>query len=565
MFQPEWENLASLLSLAVGSVAAVAAFVADAPLARPAAAARRAWDGLARRPAACGVLVPALSFALAAGVTAHDGVPVPVAHDEFSYLLAADTFAHGRVTNPPRPFPEHFETPHELVRPTYMSKYPPGQGLALAVGQVTTGRPIVGAWLSTAAAAGCIYWMLLAFASPGWALAGGIVAAVHPQLLDWSQTYWGGSLAVAGGAVLLGGWGRLMVRPTTSAAVALAVGLAVLANTRPYEGFVLAVPLVGSVLVRHGRRWASVDRVRVAAGIAAVLLPTAAAMGYYDHRVTGHVFRLPFMAYAAQYDVYPKLWPLPTVPVPVYHNAAMRWLHTNFERGLYDDLRTARGFCRISAARVAEVVDTCCKLAALFVPLAVAPFAPPDRRRRWVWVAVGVFGLSLLAENFVLPHYAAPVLPAVLLMTVVGWEHLSRWSPGGRPVGRALARGTAVGVLAGAAFSAAQPAFRDDLLVGQLDRRTAVAPLLRQGGRHLVFVEYAELHSPHVEWVQNPADPDRAAIVYARSLGPAADAPVIRYYPDRHPWLLRETGRLTLTPYPPVGGDAAAPPANAGR
>src|ERR1700689_3781753 len=76
------------------------------------------------------------------------GIPRPAIQDEFGYLLAADTFVHGRLSNPTPPMAEHFETLQEIFHPTYASKYPPLSSIGMAFGQKFFGQPWIGVWLS---------------------------------------------------------------------------------------------------------------------------------------------------------------------------------------------------------------------------------------------------------------------------------------------------------------------------------------------------------------------------------------------------------------------------------
>ena len=77
-------------------------------------------------------------------------------------------------------------------------------------------------------------WALQGWLPPLWVFVGGMLALLRIGLVSyWSESYWGGSCAAIGGALLIGACPRLIRRPVPGPALAFAAGLAILANTRP--------------------------------------------------------------------------------------------------------------------------------------------------------------------------------------------------------------------------------------------------------------------------------------------------------------------------------------------
>ena len=270
---------------------------------------KRAFTRLARRQRLSAMVVGLSIIAIRAALIPILGTPQPRFNDEFSYLLAADTFAHGRLTNPTHPMWIHFESFHIIEQPTYMSMYPPAEGMVLAAGQIL-GHPWIGQVLVTAVMCSALCWMLQGWLPPPWALFGAALAVLRLGILSyWMNTYWCASVAALGGALVLGAWPRVRRRLRVGDAVLLAVGLAILANSRPYEGLAFAVPVAIAMLFWFagkdrpalGRSLFGQSVPRVVVPMFCVLLVAAAGTGYYYYRVTGNPFR---MAYQTNRDTY---------------------------------------------------------------------------------------------------------------------------------------------------------------------------------------------------------------------------------------------------------------------
>jgi len=484
-------------------------------------------------------------------------VPVPRVHDEFSYLLAGDTFAHGRLTNPTHPLWVFFDTMHVIQHPTYMSKFPPAQGMVLAVGELL-GSPWIGVLLSVAIMCGAILWMLQGWFAPHWALLGGVLAMCRLGISSyWINSFWGGAVAATGGALVLGALPRVMRFSRTRDAVLLALGAGILGNSRPLEGFIICAPAV-AVLIwwlcsEKSPAW-RVTVTRLVLPFCAVSLLFGSFILYYNWRVTGHALSFPEMLHDRTYAVPPVfVWQTPG-PRLHYQNPQFESFYNGWARN-YSIANRVNG---LGSAAKHLVVVVLSKFVYFFlwpelcVLLLAIYWTVRDRRDRYLTIQFALCLLGWFSIVWFLPHYAAPATAVIFALVLQSARHLRRWEFRGRPVGIGLTRAV---FLFAIIFSPFQK--REGTLPKVTDKPPTIdyrarfaADLGSMPGNQLVLVRYG-ISIDSGEWVYNAADIDHAKIVWAREIPNMDLRPLLDYFSGRRVWVVEPDAiPPRMTPYP---------------
>jgi hypothetical protein len=509
-----------------------------------------------RRWRAC-VVVFLLSWVGRLALLPIEPFPNPNVHDEFSYLLASDTFAHGRLSNPTPPLWHHFEAFYVLMQPTYASRYGAALPLFMAFGQRFLGTPRAGILLSMALAAASLCWMLQAYLPADWAFLGGLLAVVRISWFShFGNCYWGGPVAILGGCLLLGAAAKLSRKRQARYGLLLALGLLLSANSRPFEGALVSLPVCLYTVWTLFRERA---KVRMWLPGVAVLLAGAACTGYYFHRVTGH-FTFPWVVYWRQWSMCPPfLFGNPNHSIHYQFRDQLIY-NRDYEMLPYVNLKTAGDF-------VAELAVKFTYQWLFFVfpalTLTAIGLVPTVRARksRVLLYTLAFACAGFISETWLQAQYVA-VLAGVLYLILLNGLRWMRVAARHHAIWLKLLRGTLAAVIVmffvrlivvpGNTFPPNWASQTGDIPAYQDIHRIMEA----KPGKQLVIVRYRPSHASGYSWINNGYDIPTQHVIWARDTESAeSNLPLLCAFKDRQVWLL----------VPPEAGFVPAPDRTAQR
>lgn len=484
-----------------------------------------------------GVLVPWIGMQF-------QGTPEPSTPLAHARLLAAETFASGRLANPSIPGGSLLQTYLTLQEPAYSAVSSPGPALFLALG-LLGGDPLLGIWLSAGLLGLSVAWMIRGYASLRWAVIGSLITTIWFGALSfWTQSY-DGSVTVAIGLALA--WGasrRYRARKQASDLLIFSLGVGWSLLCDPVAAI---LPLVIPTYIIAKTWW----RTRRTAVLAA-LLP---GIGLFvivqlplNWATTGHPLTSPASVYRERYDNNPRfLWDMPTLPATIdilrmeQYDAMIQMPSSRLESPV----------AKTWANRIKETVVFHIGLPALLL-LIGAFWIGLTRWARWMLLgALSVLAGTLFILRFSLSNGAGLAIVGILL-TIWGIRRI--WVAKERD-GKDYWRlsGAFLALLLVCAYARGLGVKHDDVVNRHIKYKNELISHLvkKETGRHLVMVQYDHKVPPQVEYVYNSANPEKQDVVWARANDRADPSDLFTHFKDRKTWmiLVKVNGAPELRPF----------------
>jgi hypothetical protein len=203
----------------------------------------------------------------------------------------------------------------------------------------------------------------------------------------------------------------------------LALGLVLLANSRPYEGFVFSIPVAIAILA-----WFIARPLQIRKGIPAlvaalvVLAAGAAATAHYYERVTGSPWLMAYQVNRSQYSAAPYFIWQKMRAEPVYDHAVMRAYYRGEAREFQRNL-TLPGYLQRGTQKIMEWWRFYLG-PLLTVPLLALPWIIRQRKMRLPVAICAAMIAAFAVQTWTLPHYFSPAAAALYILLTQGLRHM---------------------------------------------------------------------------------------------------------------------------------------------
>jgi hypothetical protein len=408
----------------------------------------------------------------------------------------------------------------------------------LAAGVAIAHDPWAGVLAECAIFLGVLYWMLRGWMPGRWALLGVLLAALRFGVASyWVNSYWGGFVPAIGGALLAGSYPRLLRSATFLKACVFGLGLAILALSRPFEGFFFAIVWMAALAWNMRERLSSL--LRIAIPIAAIGGAAVLFLGLYSKHITGSPFVTAYQISERTYG-WPSEMPWTKPPTDLVFRHVELAQHFEYETSEHEKVDSPLNFLEYLVFRL-EAYWRFYLGPMLSIPLLMLPRI--WRRRRIL--IVGTFGAlcAILLLGGSLPHYFAPATALVIAIVVEGCRHLRASKI---HIVHLLAAAMALVLILRIAAQDFGLPYTQKInyqswccqQAGNQNKARIEAALDRMPGQHLVFVKPKTDPYNLLQWIYNDADIDASRIVWARDMGEAEDARLRQYFAGRDAWVV---------------------------
>lgn len=468
--------------------------------------------------------------------------PKPIVYDEFAYLLQAETFLEKRISNPTikTELTPSFEAAGLNLIDSYVSKYPPIQSICLALGSYFFNHYLAFIWIISSLCLILTYLIAKTISSNSIAIITTILVASNSKILvEWNNSYWGGTIYLFAALLLLYCFLLLKQKKSFLILSGIATASLILALGRPYEGFIFSLLAYLYSFWRQGFEW---HRKYVARYLMPIFLIVLSTTAFYNYKTTQSLATLPHYQHQETYGSVPPFF---GQDYQAGRNSFLNKIYYQEFSAYQEKTKETLSLVKFLANKIKIYSTIYYSEYLLIIFLLLGVFY------RYKLFLIAIYGISLASLLIVRPtmsHYFATHSVWLILLFIEQLKLILSFSHTKKFV--AITAITLIAIthsMSSYDTSLNKVKRKNTYLITQKD--TIVEEVSRKG-KAIIFVEHEGEPLVSQDWVYNSPNIDSQAVIWARKMNSTQNDILCNAYADRSFWTMSiSKNKYKIKPY----------------